>query len=121
MPLLKAMLTTELSCRFPTVLAICHGDVEVREAYSGELKPDKLRDFVLKFAGGRRCSKRELSPTSLFPGAFQLMHLILTASTSSSIADGNVVIPGQLAAGVEATIVTHTLFGPRQRLLMRLH
>ncbi|KAK9821669.1 hypothetical protein WJX74_006601 [Apatococcus lobatus] len=49
---------------FPTVLAICHGDPEVREAYSGDLKADKLRDFVLKFAGGRRCSKCEYAPSS---------------------------------------------------------
>ena len=69
-------LSFELSCRFPTVLAICHGDVEVREAYSGELKPDKLRDFVLKFAGGRRCSKCELSATSCLE-LVQLMHIIL--------------------------------------------
>lgn len=57
------------ACSFPAVLAICHGDPEVREAYSGDLKADKLRDFVLKYAGGRRCSKCELTFASLCAGS----------------------------------------------------
>lgn len=40
---------------FPTLLVVCNGDAETREAYSGDMKSEPIRRFLDQFAGGRRC------------------------------------------------------------------
>ena len=39
----------------PSLLAVCNGDLETIDHYSGEMKGDALRAFLGGFSGGRRC------------------------------------------------------------------
>ena len=40
----------------PAVLMICNGDPSTAERYEGEFKSGPIRDFISKYAGGRKCA-----------------------------------------------------------------
>lgn len=43
--------------KYPTILAICNGDVDAQITYDGPLKPAKIRRFLDEFAGGKKCAR----------------------------------------------------------------
>ena len=40
----------------PALLMICNGDASTAEHYEGEIKSGPIRDFISKYAGGRKCA-----------------------------------------------------------------
>jgi thioredoxin-like negative regulator of GroEL len=40
----------------PALLVACNGDPETAERFSGEFKSEPIRNFLAKFAGGRKCA-----------------------------------------------------------------
>ena len=40
----------------PALLMICNGDASTAERYEGEIKSGPIRDFISKYAGGRKCA-----------------------------------------------------------------
>ncbi len=40
----------------PALLMICNSDVSTAERYEGEIKSGPIRDFISKYAGGRKCA-----------------------------------------------------------------
>ena len=54
----------------PALLMVCNGDPATAERYEGEFKSGPIRDFLSKYAGGRKCASAvkvgPLIPSSLF-------------------------------------------------------
>jgi hypothetical protein len=40
----------------PALLLVCNGDTATAEGYKGEFKSGAIRDFLSKYAGGRKCA-----------------------------------------------------------------
>lgn len=40
----------------PALLMVCNGDPATAERYEGEFKSGPIRDFLSKYAGGRKCA-----------------------------------------------------------------
>lgn len=40
----------------PALLVVCNGDASAADRYVGEFKSGPVTDFLLKFAGGRKCA-----------------------------------------------------------------
>ena len=40
----------------PALLMVCNGDPATAERYEGDFKSGPIREFISKYAGGRRCA-----------------------------------------------------------------
>ena len=40
----------------PALLVVCNGDPTTADRYDGEFKSGPIRDFISKYAGGRKCA-----------------------------------------------------------------
>ena len=40
----------------PALLMVCNGDPATADKYDGEFKSGPIRDYISKFAGGRKCA-----------------------------------------------------------------
>ena len=53
----------------PALVVACNGDPETAERYQGEFKSEPIREFLAKFAGGRKCASAiKVSAHACFAG-----------------------------------------------------
>lgn len=46
-----------LHCSYPTLIAVCNGDEELTQRYSGEFKSAPISKFLDMYLGGGKCSQ----------------------------------------------------------------
>ncbi|MEW5312785.1 MAG: hypothetical protein WDW38_004393 [Sanguina aurantia] len=70
-----------LQTKLPVLVAVCNGDVATAEAYTGELKSEKIQTFLDGFMGGRKCAAavRLDSSTDLAALSTKQLRAVMTA------------------------------------------
>ena len=51
----------------PAMLMICNGDPSAAERYEGEFRSGPIRDYISKYAGGRKCASAVKVTSLCFP------------------------------------------------------